>query len=42
MGEGQGKRNAPLIHDGTNPPVRKLMQSFVKELQLKSTGIHIS
>ena len=42
MGEaqGQGKRNAPLIHDGIDPPVRNPMQSFVKELQLKSTGIH--
>jgi hypothetical protein len=30
--------DAPLIHDGIDPPVRKPMQSFVKELQLKSTG----
>ena len=37
MGEAQrqGKRNAPLIHDGIDPPVRNPMQSFVKELQLK-------
>ena len=32
------KRNAPLIHEGMDPPVRKPIQSFVKELQLKSTG----
>ena len=31
------KRNAPLIHDGIDPPVKNPMQSFVKELQLKST-----
>ena len=45
MGCEKGKRNetkrhAPLIHDGIDPPVRNPMQSFVKELQLKSTGIH--
>jgi hypothetical protein len=42
MGEGQEKRNVPLIHDGIDPPVRNPIQSFVKELQLKSIGIHIS
>jgi hypothetical protein len=26
-----------LIHEGIDPPVRKPIQSFVKELQLKST-----
>lgn len=31
------KRNVPLIHGGIDPPVRNPMQSFVKELQLKST-----
>ena len=31
------KTNAPLIHAGIDPPVRNPMQSFVKELQLKST-----
>jgi hypothetical protein len=36
-GERQEERNAPLIHDGIDPPVRNPMQSFVKELQLKST-----
>lgn len=30
-------RNAPLTHDGIDPPVRNPMQSFVKELQLKSS-----
>jgi hypothetical protein len=35
-GKGQ-ERNAPLIHDGIDPPVKNPMQSFVKELQLKST-----
>ncbi len=33
----RGERDAPLIHDGIDPPVRNPMQSFVKELQLKST-----
>lgn len=28
---------APLIHEGIEPPVRKPIQSFVKELQLNST-----
>jgi hypothetical protein len=32
------RKGAPLIQDGIDPPVRKPMQSFVKELQLKSTG----
>ena len=32
-----GKTNAPLIHARIDPPVRDPMQSFVKELQLKST-----
>ena len=31
-------RNVPLIHDGIDSPVKNPMQSFVKELQLKSTG----
>ena len=35
--ERERKRNAPLIHEGIDPPVRNPMQSFVKELQLKST-----
>jgi hypothetical protein len=30
-------RDAPLIHDGIDPPVKKPTQSLVKELQLKST-----
>ena len=31
------KTDTPLIHAGIDPPVRNPMQSFVKELQLKST-----
>ena len=31
------KTTAPLIHAGIDPPVRNPTQSFVKELQLKST-----
>jgi hypothetical protein len=41
MGEQQEKRNAPLIHEGIDPPVRNPMQSFVKGLQLKSNWVHI-
>ena len=35
--EKNGNTNAPLIHAGIDPPVKNPMQSFVKELQLKST-----
>ena len=36
-GELGQERNVPLIHDGIDSPVKNPMQSFVKELQLKST-----